>query len=104
MRQIETKTGLGKSTIGRIRKEMDVDKENIIQGRPSKLSTRAKQAIAWQITSGKLDNAVQAAHFINNIMSNPVTPQTVRNALKAANFRSIIMKKVPPSPEAPPDV
>ena len=43
--QIESKTGLGKSTESRIKNEMDGDKENNPGGRPSKLSARDKQAI-----------------------------------------------------------
>jgi len=93
--QIKSKTGVGKSTIGRIKKEMDGDKENSKGGHPSKLSHSDKQSIICQITTGKLDNAVQATHFINNTLSNPVTPQTVRNALKEDNFHSIVKQKCP---------
>ena len=94
-RQIQSKTGVGKSTIGRIKKEMDGDEEKSKGGRPSKLSPSDKRSITRQITTGKLDNAVQATHFINNILSNPVTPQTVRNALKKDNFHSIVKQKRP---------
>ena len=95
LHQIQSKTGLGKSTVGRIKKELDADKENSKGGRPSKLSYRDKQSILRQITTGKLDNAVQATHFINNVIPNPVCPQTVRNVLKENNFCSIIKKKCP---------
>ena len=84
-----------KSTVGRIKKEVDSDKENSQGGCPSKLSHRDKQSIIRQITTGKLDNAVQATQFINNILPSPVTPQTVRNALKSNNFRSVIKQKRP---------
>ena len=93
LRQIQSKTGLGRSTIGRISKKLDLDKENSKGGRPSKLSSRDKQSIIQQITTGRLDNAVQATHFINNILPSPVTPQTVRNALKKEDFRSIVKQK-----------
>jgi transposase len=94
-RQIQSSTGLGKGTVGRISKEVDVDKENNSGGRPSKLSTRDKQSIIRQISSGKLENAVQATQFINSIIPNPVTPQTVRNALKEGGFYSATKRKVP---------
>src|SRR5258708_13586022 len=48
-----------------------------------------------QITSGRLDNAVEATHFINNILPNPITPQTVRNALKENNFCAVVKRKCP---------
>jgi len=56
--QIESETGLGKSIIGRINKEMDGDKENSKGGHPFKLSSGDKRSIICQITSGGLDNAV----------------------------------------------
>jgi transposase len=60
VRDIERRTGLGKSTVGRIKKEVDTGKENNLGGRPSKLSVRDKTSIIRQIQSGKLDTAVQA--------------------------------------------
>ena len=82
-------------TISRIGKEMDSQKENNHDGCPFKLSAHDKESIVWQINSGKLDNAVQAADFINSTLTHPVYPQTVRNTLKAAEFYSAIKKKVP---------
>src|SRR5258707_13148102 len=48
-----------------------------------------------QITSGRLDNAVEATHFINNILPDPVTPQTVRNTLKQNDFCAVVKRKCP---------
>ena len=76
--QIQARMGLGKGTIGRISREVEGDKENHPSGHPSKLSPHDKQSIIHQISSGKLDNAVQATQFINSTISNSVTPQTVR--------------------------
>ena len=95
IRDIEKKTGLGKSTVGRIKKGMDTDKENSLGGRPSKLSACDKTSIIRQIESGKLDTAVQATHFINSIIQHPVHPQTVRRALQESGLRSATKKKVP---------
>jgi len=64
------------STVGRIKKEVDSDKENYKGGRPSKLSPHDKQAIFCQITTGKFDNAVQASHNFNNIVPSPVFKQS----------------------------
>ncbi|KAF8234789.1 hypothetical protein L208DRAFT_1169656, partial [Tricholoma matsutake] len=80
--QIHDKTGVGMGTISRIGREVDVNKENNSGGHPAKLSAHDKQSILHQITSGKLDNAVQATNFINSTFSQPAHPQTVRNALK----------------------
>ena len=54
-----------------------------------------KKSIICQITTEKLDNAVQATHFINSIIPNPVNPQTVRTALEEAGLCLATKKKVP---------
>jgi transposase len=93
--QIKAKTDLGKGTISRISKEVDGNKENNLGGRPSKLAAHDKQSIVRQIKFGKLENAVEAIQFINGIIPNPVTPQTVRNALKESGFYFATKKKTP---------
>jgi transposase len=93
--EIQSRTGIGKSTIGRVKKGVDTDKENNKGGRPSMLSPCDKQSILCQITTAKLNNAVQATHFINTILPNPVSAQTVRNVLKQNGFSSVIKKKCP---------
>ena len=45
VRDIERKTGLGKSTVGRIKKKVDTGKENSLGGCPSKLSAHDKTSI-----------------------------------------------------------
>ncbi|KAF7761103.1 hypothetical protein Agabi119p4_10512 [Agaricus bisporus var. burnettii] len=95
VRQIQSKTGLGKSIVGRIKKEVDGDKENMKGGRPAKLSPQDKRGIIHQITTGQLDNAVQGAQYINNIISHPVHPQTVQNVLKKHSFRAVVKQKRP---------
>ena len=95
LHQIQSKTGLGKSTVARIKKEVNQNKENSKGGHPSKLTSCDKQCIMRQITTGRLDNAIQATKFINNIIPNPVSPQTVRNVLKENNFCSVVKKKCP---------
>jgi len=72
-----------------------LDKENHRGGCPSKLSSGDKQSLIRQITTGRLDNAVEATHFIKQTLFNPVTPQTVRNALKKDDFCSVVKRKHP---------
>ena len=93
--QIQAKTGVGKGTVGRISKEVENDKENNHAGHSSKLSTRDKVAIIWKIHSGRVDNAVQAAQFINSTLSDPVSTQKIHNTLKQSGFYAATKKKVP---------
>ena len=93
VRDIERRTGLGKSIVGRIKKEVDTEKEKNLGGCPFKLSTCDKTSTI-QIQSGKLDNAVQATQFINSTLPHPVHPQTVRRALQESGSQSATKKKV----------
>jgi len=94
-RQIYSQTGLGKSTVARIIKEIHPGKENIKLGCPSKLSSADRRRIVSSIISGKVENAVQAIHLINSALSSPVSSQTVRNVLKSASLKAIVKKKKP---------
>ncbi|KNZ80008.1 hypothetical protein J132_07974 [Termitomyces sp. J132] len=92
LHQIKATTGLGKSTIRRIGRELKVDKKNHSKGHPAKLTPHDKQAIVQQISTGRLDIAVQATNFI---ISNPVSPQTAWNVLKKEGYWSATKRKVP---------
>ena len=94
-RQIASKTGLGKSTVARVIKELLLEKKNIKLGRPSKLSSLDKRRIVSSITTEKADNAVQATHLINSVLASPISSQTARNVLKAASLKAVVKKKKP---------
>ena len=63
MHQIQSKTGLWKSTIGIIDKETNGDKGKSKKESISKLSLGVKLPIIHQTTNWRLDNAVEATHF-----------------------------------------
>lgn len=94
-RAVASETGVSKSKVALINKEMGPDKENLPAGRPSKLSPTDKRAISLQINTGKAENAVQITQDINTILPQPVCVQTVRNALKEDAFVAVTKKKKP---------
>ena len=59
-----------------------MDKENHQGGRLSKLSPTDQRRIVNQITTGKLNNVVQATNYINTIIHDRFCPQNIRNTLK----------------------
>ena len=93
--KIQTRTGLGKGTVGKIYIEVERNKENHSGGCSSKLSTHDSHTILCQITTGKLNNAVQATKFINSVIFDHFSSQTVRKTLKEANLHSATKKEVP---------
>lgn len=94
-RDVQSQTGLGKSTVNRIKQTLEIEKENLKGGRPSKLSPADRRRITHKITTGHLDTAVQATHYINSVIPHPVCPQTVRNVLKQEDFRAMVKPKKP---------
>jgi transposase len=95
IRQVAEKTKVGRSTVGRISKEVIPNKENINTGRPAKLTPQDKRRLVNKIESGQLENAQQGAEYINSVNPNPVSAQTVRRALREAGMKSVVKKKVP---------
>ena len=73
--QIQDWTSLGRSTVGSISEEVLGDKQNYPRGCPSKLSCHDWYSIIQQISSGRLDNAVQVTQFTNATISSLVTLQ-----------------------------
>jgi transposase len=94
-RKVASITGLSQATISRIAQETEVDKENLNGGHPSKLSPADQRRIMHKITSGQLDNAVQATHYINSINKYDVSPSTVRRTLKQHGFKAVVKAKRP---------
>jgi transposase len=95
IRKVESITGLGKSTVGRIYQQVEMDKDNHKKNRLSKLSPAEQRRIVSQTTTGKLDNAVQATNYINTIIQNLVCPQTVRKTLKRSHLKAVVKAKKP---------
>jgi hypothetical protein len=81
--------------VARVIKETLPEKENVKLGHPSKLSSLDRRRIVSSITTGKADNAVQAAHLINPALTSPISAQTVYNVLKPASLKVVIKKKKP---------
>ena len=64
-------------------------------GRPHKLSDHAKRKVIRDISSGKIENAVIAAHELSEVIRQTVHPENVRRVLRKAGLKSIKKKKKP---------
>ena len=69
-----------------IDKKVNGDKGKSQKESISKLSLGDKSPIIHQTTNWRLHNAVEATHFKKNTFPDPITLQTVRNALKQTTF------------------
>src|ERR1044072_6562204 len=71
-RDIEHQTGVSKSTVSRIAKNYQPDKENHPGGRPQKLTSMDKRAVLSLVRTGKASTAVEVAKHINSVIQEPV--------------------------------
>jgi transposase len=94
-RDIQKKTGVGRTTVSRISKEYQVDKENSVGGRPRKLSPADRCSVLIIVKTGKAANAVEATKQLNSTITTPVTVQTIRNVLKEDGLKAYVKKKKP---------
>ena len=69
-----------------INKKVNGDKGKSQKGSISKLSLGDKSPIIHQTTNWRHDNAVEATHLFKNTFPDPITLQTVINALKQTTF------------------
>ena len=53
LHQIESKTGLGRSTIGRIKKETDLDKKNSKGGCPSSVNLNISHGTSYELVRAR---------------------------------------------------
>jgi transposase len=92
-REISKRTGLGKSTVNRMRKEFpDAPKSNS-PGRPAVLTPRDKRLVVQIINSKEIDNAVQAQRVLCNGHNITVSTSTIRRTLKKEGYIAVSKKK-----------
>jgi transposase len=94
-RLISSRVGASQSAVSRVLRNALPNRHLSHGGRPAKLSPTNTRSIVTQITTGKASNAVEATKHINSIISNPVSSQTVRRALKNNSFKAVTKKKKP---------
>lgn len=88
-------TGLGVSTISRIRSKHRSTLSKSVGGRPSKLSPSDIHYSVRLITSRKADNASQVTKSLQNVIAQPVSTKTVRRALRGAGMKAVVKRKRP---------
>jgi transposase len=92
---IASELGCCKATVHKVAKMVVSNRENLVGGRPKKLTAADERAILHQINSGKAETAVDVAKNLNTILSKPVSTQTVRNVLKKNKMKAVVKKKMP---------
>ena len=85
---VASKLGIGKFTVSRTLKNLLPNHQTPATGHPSKLSATDQHAALTQIITGEAANAVQAIKHINNIISTPVSSETVRRVLRKNSFKA----------------
>jgi hypothetical protein len=80
--QISRQTSVGNATISRIRSEHRSNLPKSLGGCPTKLTTANIDYARRIIRMGKVDNATEAAHILQDITNTPFSSQTLCRQLK----------------------
>jgi transposase len=89
LRKTASICNVGKSTVSNIKKGKGIDTQNIIRGKPAKLSPQNKRFCIRCITSGKVKSAREVQKVLLNDLGVIVSHNTVCNTLKEAGLGSI---------------
>ena len=94
-REIESRLHVGRTTVSRIRSEIDMSVKKRCGGCPKKLTAADKRKLARTITSGQADTAAQVKRAINDTCDINISVDTVRRALKEVGLKSGVKPKKP---------
>ncbi|KAI1005874.1 hypothetical protein K3495_g2346 [Podosphaera aphanis] len=84
-----------KTTVENYRKVIVTELPIQKSGRPRKLTSRDKRAIARSMVNGRSTTAVDMTRLINNERGVKVSPETIRHALKQEGLKAFKKKKKP---------
>ncbi|KAI1006691.1 hypothetical protein K3495_g1526 [Podosphaera aphanis] len=85
----------GKSTVANYRRVTAIEAPDPKVGRPQKLTSRDKRAIARSMVNGGVKTAVEMARLINTEREDKISPVTMRRALKEEELKAFKKKKKP---------
>ena len=94
-RNIATKFKVSQSKVAQIAKSIKEDIPSFINGRPSKVSNTTRHLIVREITSGNLENAVEAKKYLSEKLNITISTNRVRQILKEEGMTSTRLTKGP---------
>lgn len=94
-RVIASKYKVSQSSVARIAKTIKEDLPPSHSGHPSKLSKTTRHSIIRDITSGNLQNAVQAQEYLSTHLNITVSTNRVRQILKEEGMTTVRLTKGP---------
>ena len=93
---ISSATGIHPSTISRLHSQECSELQKSVEGHPSKLSSTNVCHAIHLITSHKAENVVQVTKTLsNNIINQPLSPNTVHQHLKKSGMKAVVKRKHP---------
>ena len=94
-RTIASELGCSAHAVYQRAEQWTPDRQKSSGGRLKKLNNTNQNYAVYQINTGKAQTAVQVAKSLNTILPQPVSTQTVRNALKNQDMKAVVKKKKP---------
>ena len=93
--EVSSIMGVHTSTISRLQRKHCPYISMSAGGCPTKLTGRNVQHAICLITSGKVDTAVEVTKALQDVVNQPVSPDTMRRHLKKAGMKAVVKKKKP---------
>jgi transposase len=93
--QVSSITGLNHSTISRLSRKHCPYLPKSSGGCPAKLSDRNVNHAIRLISSGKAETAVEVSRALQDVINQPISPETTRRYLKRAGMKAVVKKKKP---------
>ena len=95
IRKIGCKLGVGKSTVGEIRSQLQSSVKENLEGRPSKLTANDRRYLTRLISTGRADTASQLQRLLFANSNTSISTQTIRNALRKEDMVARVKVKKP---------
>jgi transposase len=95
IRSIASTTGVGISTISRLRSKQCSDLQKSTGGHPTKLSSANIHHAIHLISTQKAETAVEVTKTLSNIINQPLHPSTSCCYLKKAGMKAVVKSKHP---------
>lgn len=95
VREIAVKLGVGKTSVSKIRKELNKNQNLSKGGRKHKLTDAEQKFAVKLIERGSVTNATEATKIVNRASNKQVSRHTVIRVLKRSGFMAVTKKKKP---------
>jgi hypothetical protein len=95
VRSVSDETGISRSLLSTLAHREGIDVTSNRGGRPRRLSSSEVKLLARAVSTDKVRNCREGAHFMEQSLAPKVSAQTIRRSLRGLGFRAVVKKRKP---------